>query len=597
MDKNIVYVEPAKLLLERVETGFFEPRMYDVDSKTKKGRIIEKDDFFYDFIYYIRESSKQELKSKNSIGRVILGHLEIYQWWIAFSFFMCMMRGQAEKFITVVARQAGKSYVVRKIVAFLVVYYAHHFDVKHDRFFVTFTNIKKELVKGQLDKLLPEIRKAVESFNKKYPDTPIEWGETTGKIADKLLNNTEIIQFNKVVNGRSLPYSQIDILSLNDKVISVGISSHLLILDESQNMNYEHVSKMAEPFLFSTKGNAFIIGTANSQAESALYNYYKNEAIEDSNKLVLTWEDVRDYKKVVSEENMLDYSISIEQFIRERGKHSTVVQTECYCNFNLTGDRFTSIEELKNNNVLELDIEDNISHYADNDVYKIGCFDGAIKLDRASYVGGLAYINDEKEVIKVELKQAEVIKEAGTSGNPDVLIDKLVELCINNKLDYLMVDNTSNMIYLTIQIYNKLKEKNIGTQLVPFDFSGVKKSNMFSYVENMLLNQTYKFPKLEYTEQNIAYGYIIEELCNLKRIKKQNGDFTYEAPKGNEFFDDFAVVSVMLGYSMDFILKCIIEYKKIIIKDIWYRLYLRKYIDSNIQQIKPQPQQQYMNIL
>lgn len=593
---NIVFIEPAKLLLERVETGFFEPRMYDVDSKTKKGRLIEKDDFFYDFIYFIRESSKKELKSKNSIGKVVLGHLEIYQWWIAFSFFMCMLRGKAEKFITVVARQAGKSYVVRKIVAFIVVYYAHHYDIKHDRFFVTFTNIKKELVKGQLDKLLPEIRKAIDSFNKKYPSTPIEWGETGNKVADKLLNNTEIIQFNKVVNGKSLPYSQIDIISLNDKVISVGITSSVLVLDESQNMNYEHVSKMAEPFLFSTKGNAFIIGTANSQAESALYNYYKNDAIEESNKLVLTWENVRDYKKIVSEENMLDYSISIEQFIRERGKHSVVVQTECYCNFNLTGDRFTSIEELKNNNILELDMEDNIKHYIDSNTYRIGCFDGAIKQDRASYVGGIAYINDDKEVVKVELKQAEVIKESGISENPDVLIDKLIELCKNNNLDYLLVDNTGNMIYLTIQIYNKFKENNMSTQLVPFDFSGDKKSNMFSYVENMLLNQTFKLPKLEYIEQNIAYSYVIEELCNLKRIKKQNGSFTYEAPKGNEFFDDFAMAATMLGDSMDFILKCVNEHKKIIIKDIWYRIYLRKYTENT--EVKTiQPQQRYMNIL
>lgn len=79
----------------------------------------------------------------------------------------------------------------------------------------------------------------------------IEWGETSNddKITKKLLNNTSVIQFNRVINGESFPYSQMDIISLNNKVISAGITSFALIFEESQDLSYEWASKQALPFL------------------------------------------------------------------------------------------------------------------------------------------------------------------------------------------------------------------------------------------------------------------------------------------------------------------------------------------------------------
>ena len=84
----------------------------------------------------------------------------------------------------------------------------------------------------------------------------IEWAETPKelKYGKKLLNNSSIIHFNRVVNGESESYSQMDIISLNSKVISAGLSGHVLYVDELQDISYDWVSKQAIPFLASCSG-------------------------------------------------------------------------------------------------------------------------------------------------------------------------------------------------------------------------------------------------------------------------------------------------------------------------------------------------------
>ena len=111
--------------------------------------------------------------------------------------------------------------------AFLLIFYTQHFDLGiHDRFYAIFSNLKKDLVKDQLSKLLPEIRSAIECYSFLYPNMYIEWAETPNekKIDKKLLNNNNVVHFNRVKNGVSYPYSQMDIISLNSKVISAGLS-------------------------------------------------------------------------------------------------------------------------------------------------------------------------------------------------------------------------------------------------------------------------------------------------------------------------------------------------------------------------------------
>jgi len=493
----------------------------------------------------------------------------------------------------------GKSFIVRKLIAFLLIFYTHHNDLGiHDRYFLTYTSFKKENIEGQLLKLLPEIRKAIECYNMLYPNMYIEWGETPTemRVAKKLLNNTSIIHFNRVIHGESFAYSQMDIISLNNRVISAGITATTIIFEEAQDLSYDWASKQAIPFLGSTSGACISIGTANSDPESLLYKYYHTTNIPQENKLIYSWEEIYKYKKIISQEYADKYKKLVESEIAEKGIHSTIIQTEWYCNFSLTNDKFTSLEFLQENNILSGELEANISHYKDNPKqFRVGSFDGALKNDRASFCMGVIDIGFGG--YNAQLKEAFVIKEAEENANPDDLIQEVVKLCISNKLDYLIVDNTSNMEYLTIYLYEAMKKAECKTQLVCFTFGGAReKVKMFSFFEALLFNQEIRFPKYEYIEHSKGLEYIITELSQLKRTKTSRGEYTYSGIDNANFYDDFAMATAMFAYSMKFIIDAIENKKEINIGRIQYRLYLKKWLeDIEVKKIPPMPRT-YMTV-
>ena len=344
----------------------------------------------------------------------------------------------------------------------------------------------------------------------------------------------------------------------------------------------------------STSGIVIAIGTSNSDPESLLYRYFKSKAIPESSKVLFDWKQVYKMKRYISEKHANIYKKIVENEIEEKGIHSTLIQTEWFCNFSLTNDRFTSLENLQENNILTEELEPNIRHYEDNGVYRVGSFDGAIKGDRSSFCLGTIDLRNNN--YKVRLKEAFVIKEAGENANPDDLIIKVVDYCISNKLDYLIVDNTSNMEYLTIYLYEAMKKAGCKTQLIAFSFSGAReKVKMFSFFEALLFNQEYKMPKYEEIENSIGVKYLIEELCQLKREKTTRGEYTYKGINSNDFYDDFAMAAAMLGYSMKFLMDKIKEGNDVDIGRIKYRLYLKKWTEEKEKPKKLPPR--YMTIL
>ena len=346
----------------------------------------------------------------------------------------------------------------------------------------------------------------------------------------------------------------------------------------------------------STSGVVVAIGTANSDPESLLYRYYHSTTIPSENKIIYTWEEIYKLKKHISQQHADKYRKIVEHEIAEKGLHSTLIQTEWYANFTLTNDKFVSIDFLTTNNILIGDLEPNIAHYTEKDVYRVGSFDGAIKNDRASFVMGTVDLRGGG--YKCDYKEAFVIKEAGENANPDDLIEKVLKLCITNQLDYLIVDNTANMEYLTIYLYENLKKNNCQTQILCFAFSGVReKVKMFALFESLLYNQTFTLPKYENVDLSIGFKYTLEELCQLKKFTTTRGEYTYKGIDAADFFDDFAMATAMFAYSIQFLLECLENKKEVIIGRIQYRLYLKKWvINEVIEKPKPFPKR-YMLVL
>jgi hypothetical protein len=466
-----------------------------------------------------------------------------------------------------------------------LVFYAHHFDLGiHDRFYVIFANLKKELVEGQLLKLLPEIRKAIECYNDLYPSMYIEWAETPKekRKGRKLLNNSSIIHFNRVVSGESEAYSQMDIISLNSKVISAGLSGHVLYIDELQNISYDWVSKQAIPFLASCSGIMLGTGTANNSIDSALYRYYKSTVIPDEYKYVLDWEKVYELKLDISKQHADTYKTTVDREILEKGIKSITIQTEWYCNFNISTDKFLTIEDMRDNNMLQEDIDSNISYFTDKDVYRIGSLDPAITGDRCGF--GTAISGYEDMFTWVKAKNFEVIKELDESIDPDDIINKTIEYCVSNKLDYLIIDNTAGQKYLASPLYKRML-KETKTQLVPFDYSGTReKVKMCRYNEGLVAKQSFKILKEGYKLQNDGFKYLLEEIPTLEKKINQDKSYSYKA-EGNQK-DDFAMVFFMLGYCLAYIRECIENKKEFKIGNHIHRLYYRKWNEEPEQQIE-----------
>lgn len=87
---------------------------------------------------------------------------------------------------------------------------------------------KKELIEDHMNKMQPDIDKAIELFNMLYPQQPIISPDTDKSLKNQLTNK----EYDRIVNGEQIHYSQIIGLSLNKSVVNAGYSAHMLFLDK-----------------------------------------------------------------------------------------------------------------------------------------------------------------------------------------------------------------------------------------------------------------------------------------------------------------------------------------------------------------------------
>jgi len=124
----------------------YEPIAYDGTIDKKTGEItateIVKGDVFYDFIAFIRFSSM--IVNKRT-GDKKPGSLDIYQWHISFVIIRAALSLGSQDTMCAISRQAGKTYVSRKAMAFLMIFGAHHLGERlvEDRYYITFCGVKK----------------------------------------------------------------------------------------------------------------------------------------------------------------------------------------------------------------------------------------------------------------------------------------------------------------------------------------------------------------------------------------------------------------------------------------------------------------------
>ena len=97
------------------------------------------------------------------------------------------------------------------------------------RYYAILCSPKKGLIEDHMTKMQGDIDKAIELFNALNPLSPIVTALQDKKLKNRLLDK----EYDRMINGQQIHYSQIVGLSLDEKVINAGYSAHLLFLDKT----------------------------------------------------------------------------------------------------------------------------------------------------------------------------------------------------------------------------------------------------------------------------------------------------------------------------------------------------------------------------
>ena len=129
----------------------------------------------------------------------------------------------------------GKSFISRMLLAFSIVFIPMYVHVKHDRWYSTLCSFKASTAKDQLVKATPIILSALELFNSLYPNSYLQYDmivkELNSTKNKKLRWNDDAIDINRVIKGKSVPYSTLNILAVENSN-NPGYTSHFEFVDK-----------------------------------------------------------------------------------------------------------------------------------------------------------------------------------------------------------------------------------------------------------------------------------------------------------------------------------------------------------------------------
>ena len=297
---------------------------------------------------------------------------------------------------------------------------------------------------------------------------------------------------------------------------------------------------------------------------------YKDKNIPDERKLLFDWEKIYKMKKIRDNEDAEKYRLRIEKEIAIKGKNSTYIQTQYYVSFNVQGNRFTTIEQLNEYNIMsgELGItQDMIDESKMNDdSYIVASVDTAKINDYCAMGIGIAkkdYINEDWIITA---KEFIIFNYDKKMLSPDDIAILVTEQCQKYKIDMLIIDTTAQQSDRLYYIWKELKTRNENTLLIPYDYSGSNKQRLFMGFEDQLRNNNFILPRFEYTEVNKEYKETIDELLYFKK-ELVGTTVKYSAPETEDCYDDMVNVLALLSIIMKNVIKRESEYFHVKLKE------------------------------
>lgn len=517
--------QQANILFMKGINGYYEPFAVDYDKEKGTCRVIADDPILmevYEFINYFQ-------RRRDNKGRWKSSPIFPYQWSFIFRHVLALLNRDGDDKLESYARQTGKSYSIKLLLAWELVFLPRYIEVKLERYSCILCSYKKESVEKLFGECKTAIYKAVEYHNKKYKDKLVT---KNGEFSNpKLIDSSTIVEINKMfTDGDEVPYSKCTSITLGAS--NDGLSSFHTIVDEAGLCDFDLFQISVAPFSASVNGMCTFIGLPNSNSANLLQRMYQNKNVK---KTIYDANLAYEMRKMVDRQFAEDYKKHLEGVIASNGRNSSFVQWNYFINFMDMNGKFVTKEILDNSNILINNICSPINYKEDRNKYIVGGLDISPKKDFR--VLTLMETNLKDGDIYNSVFDIKTYNKDKTRMEHEHVAEQVALDLKMYKVDMLCIDSTSHQAYFVQTLRKKIQEIGINTLIIPFYYNQSTKPRLFGFLETMLFSGKLKLLK---EDESWESQKLVEEMCYMikEKGKKDSDVIKYYAPEGGDFSDD-----------------------------------------------------------
>lgn len=583
-EEDVVNMETV-LFYKNEENNKLEPYIYNYrfENGQHRGTFVEEGDLIYDWIRYIKQSSKIYSAKKRIY---ISGSLTPIQWVLSIGWFKNIIECNSKTMPLAGSRQLGKSYLARKIVGFAPVFLPKFMDIDIEKFWLTLCSYVAKSVSKIFDESKSEIEKAIKLHNEMYPNTPLLEGKDTKKFGRQFKNKENVMEIGMLVDGDLVPYSIINAISTN--VISDGLSSHLMILDEPQYTPYEEFKK-TEAFTSKTGGCKLLTGIGSNKADDAQTHYYnlKDSEMVEFNRVpfpvvygIMKYFDEKEARTMFNE----FYSKS-ESW---GGLQSLAVATHYLSRFDSMDGKFMTRRLLKRNKIQNIEYNPNKKPTGK---YRVAGVDFASMQDYQTMVIFDVWYDEYEDIysgVKEMIPHYDLVDVITFNKSKEKLDheesgNQIAMFCRQYEIDMVNCDGTGTQAPYITMIIKALKRAGINTLVSAYSFAGNNKQIMMEFLENAFVKSSISLFNEVCEKTHLPYRLLIKEMIDLIKEKTPNNkNVQYKAPNGAGFSDDHVMAMALAVYTIENIEKMMRAGKYIEIEKLKYIPYLNKFKDDKL---------------
>lgn len=520
------YLDPqSRILFLKGKNGYYEPFAVDYDNETGNCRVIAEDPILlecYEFVNYFQ-------RKRGSNGKYRSNPIFPYQWSFIFRHVLALLDRTGEQFVESYARQTGKSYSIKLLMAWELVFLPKYIDVKLERYSLILCSYKKESVEKLFGECKTAIYKAVEFYNKRHKDKLVYKG---GEFSNpKLIDSSTILEINKMfTDGDEVPYSKTTAITLGAS--NDGLSSYHTIVDEAGLCDNDLFEISIAPFSASVNGNLTLIGLPNSDSSNLLQRKFTNK---HTKKCIYDADMAYEMRKMVDTQFAEDYKKHLESVIASNGRNSSFVQWNYFINFMDMNGKFCTREILENSNVLVEEIRQPHNDTENRNRWLVAGLDISPKKDFRVLTLMETTIKDGN-ILNKEFDKITFNKDKGRMEHEETAL-RVAQALKRCKVDMICVDSTAQGLYFVQTLRKKINEIGINTMIIPFPYNGSTKAKLFGFLEETLFSGNLKLLK---EDESWESSKTVEEMLYMikEKGKKDNDGIKYYAPEGGDFTDD-----------------------------------------------------------